>query len=151
MIQVDSMLLADAAVVAEGKFYIHGAAWDTVLVAAFPVVQPTLTVPVLLRVPWNDANNVAQMLELDVVNADGASILPVPPGPVRGPITVGRPPQSQPGDDLLIPLVFTLAGIRFEQPGTYVITMSVEGGEVKRYPFHMRYLPQVQSPVIPAR
>lgn len=148
MIQVDSMLLADAATVADGKFYIHGAAWDNIVTVAFPVVQPALTIPVLLRVPWNDANNVAQMLEVDVVDADGASILPTPPGPLRGPITVGRPPQIAPGDDLLIPLVFTLAGIRFEQPGTYVITMRVDGVETKRYPFHLRYHPQIQPPSV---
>lgn len=146
MIQVDSMLLADAATVADGKFYIHGAAWDIIQTMAFPFIQPMLTVPILLRVPWNDANNVAQMLEVDVVDADGASILPVPPGPIRGPITVGRPPQIAPGNDLLIPLVFTFAGIRFEQPGTYVIIMRVEGNEVKRYPFHVQYHPQIQQP-----
>jgi hypothetical protein len=145
MAQVDSLMLADAAAVENGKFYIHGAGWDTIYAPVFPLIHPALVVPVLLRMQWTEAN-MARNLELDIVNADGASILPTPPGPVRGPVTVGRPPQVLPGADLLVPLVFNLQGIPFEQPGTYALVMRIEGGDDRRYQFHVQYHPNVQPP-----
>lgn len=146
MIQVDCFTLADAASVAEGKLYIHGAGWDNLGAVTFPVTHPMLTIPVLLRIPWNDTNQ-QHTLELDVTNADGASILATPPGPPRGPITAGRPPQLPVGADVLAPLVFNLGGVRFEKPGTYAVVLRVNGLEVKRYPFHLTALvPPVQPP-----
>lgn len=150
MIDVDYVMLADAVAVADNKQFIHGGAWDTIGAFQFPVIQPSLNVAALLRVPWNDAN-VTQTLELDVVNADGASILPTPPGPLRGPITVGRPPQMMQGADTLIPLAFNLVGIRFEQPGTYAVLMRVDGVEKKRFPFHVRLMSQIQQPTLVAQ
>ena len=138
----DYMALADAVTVADGKHYIHGAGWDTLGSVSFPFDQPTIAIAVLFRVPWNDANH-PHMIEIDVINADGMSILPTPAGPLRGPITVGRPPQVGVGDDLLVPLAFTLLGVRFERPGTYVVTLRVEGIEDKRFPLHVVALPHV--------
>lgn len=149
MIQVDYMMLADAATVAEGKHYIHGAGWDIIGAVAFPITQ-SLTVAILLRIPWNDTNQ-QQMLEMDVVNADGASILPAPPGPMRGPITVGRPPHVPQGQAVLVPLVFNLVGVKFDNPGTYVVVMRVDGIDARRFPFHLMPLaPQVQPPTVSA-
>jgi hypothetical protein len=148
MIEVDYLMLADAATVAEGKHYIHGAGWDIIGAAAFPVTRP-ITVAVLLRVPWNDTNQ-QQTLELNVLNADGVSILPDPPGPLRGPIIVGRPPHVPAGQAVLVPLVFSLVGVCFDQPGTYVVVMRVDGIEAKRFPFHLVTLPPQISPVAPA-
>jgi len=148
MITIDYMVPADAAISSEGKHYIHGAGWDTIGAVAFPIVHHNLAVAFLLRVPWNDAN-VPQKVELDVVDADGASILPNPPGPMGGPITVGRPPNVTPGNDLLIPMVFNLAGLRFPTEGDYRIVMSVEGTEARRFPLHLVLVkPQWQGPTI---
>lgn len=148
MLQVDYMILADAATTAEGKQYIHGAGWDTIGAAHFPVIQPALTVAVLLRIPWNDANT-PYRLEVDVLDADGASILPNPPGPMGGTITVGRPPNVPQGNDLLAPLVFNLAGIRFPQPDDYLVIMRVNGETAKRFPLHVVSLaPQGPFPAV---
>jgi hypothetical protein len=138
--------LVDAATAAEGRHYIHGAGWDTIGATNFPVVHSALTVAFLLRIPWNDAN-ASHRVELDVLYADGASILPNPPGPMGRPITVGRPANVVPGNDLLVPLVFNLAGITIPQPGDYVVVMRVEGEEVKRFPLHLVSLvPQMPFP-----
>lgn len=140
--RADYMVLADAATIADGKHYIHGAGWDTLGSMSFPFDQPAIAVAVLFRVPWNDANH-PHMVELDIVNADGVSILPNPPGPLRGPITVGRPPQITPGNDLLVPLAFNLLAVRFQSPGTYVVTLRIAGIEDKRFPLHVVTLPQI--------
>jgi hypothetical protein len=140
MITVDYLIPADAATAAEGKHYIHGAGWDTINALTFPAAHPVLAIAILLRVPWNDTNQ-PHALELDIENADGASILPDPPGTLRGPITVGRPPQAVPGEDQLIPLVFNLAGVQFPDEGTYACILRVEGIEAKRFPFRLRSVP----------
>ncbi len=144
---VGYLVLADAATVAEGKHYIHGAGWDSIKSLSFPFLQ-TLTVAVLLRTPWHDANQ-QHILEVDVVNEDGASILPTPPGPMRGPVIAGRPPQLPQGADMVAPLVFGLNGIQFDGPGTYAVVVRIDGLESARYPFHVASLapqPQIQPP-----
>lgn len=151
MVQVDYLILADSATVAEGKHYIHGAGWDSIGAVTFPVIQPMLTVAVLLRIPWNDTNQ-PHMLELDVVNADGASILRTPPGPPRGPIIAGRPPQLPVGGDVLAPLVFNLVGVQFERPSTYAVVMRIDGLELKRFPFHLiSLIPPALPPAVSAQ
>jgi len=140
MMTIDYMVLADAAAAPEGKHYIHGGGWDQIWATRFPTTHPLIAVAFLLRVPWNDAN-IPQRVELDVVNADGASILPSPPGAMGGPITVGRPAGAVPGNDLLVPFVFNLAMLTFPEPGDYVVTMSIDGKEAKRFPIHLTTMP----------
>jgi len=136
MITIDYMVVADAAISAEGKHYIHGAGWDTIFAAHFPTTHPSIAVAFLLRVPWNDANYPCRV-EVDILDADGHSILPNPPGPLGGPITVGRPPNATMGNDLLAPLVFNLVNATFNGPGDYVIVMRRESEVTNRYPIHL--------------
>jgi hypothetical protein len=144
MITIDYMVVADAATAAEGKHYIHGAGWDTIFAQQFPAVHSSIAVAFLLRVPWNDTNSPCRV-EVDLLDADDRSILPNPPGPLGGPITVGRPPNVTPGNDLLAPFVFNLAGTTFNGPGDYVIVMRREGEVVKRYPIHLVSMATVRS------
>src|ERR1700730_8268696 len=99
MIEIKYMVVADAAIEAGGKHYIHGGGWDTIVSPQFPTLQPAMAIAVLLRVPWNDANTTVR-IEADLLDADERSILPNPPGPLGGPITVGRPAGVTPGNDL---------------------------------------------------
>jgi len=149
MLQVDYLILADAAAAVEGKHYIHGGGWDTLAAATFPVVHPAMSAAFRLRVPWADTNQ-AHYMELDVVDADGHSILPAPHGPVRGPITVGRPAQAIPGADQVVPLVFSLLMIRFERPGAYVAVLRINGSDLARAPFHVVARPFTSQRDVPA-
>ena len=136
MWSVDYLLLADAVAVAEGKHYIHGAGWDRILAGAFPVTQPVLGIAARLRVPWADTN-VPIALELDVLDADGQSILPNPPGPLRGTVNQGRPPYIPPGDDQVIPVAFQIGQVQFPRAGQYVVILRLGGLEAARAPFHV--------------
>ena len=144
MIQLDYLILADAVAAVGGKHFIHGGGWDTLSTSAFPTVHPTMAVAVRLRVPWSDTNRPTALL-LDLLNADGASILPNPPGPLRGDISVGRPPTLVPGDDQVLLLSFPLNNLRFESPGYYMITLHLNGAEAARAPFRV-VLNQNQAP-----
>jgi hypothetical protein len=137
MLQVDYLVLADAAAVAEGKHYIHGAGWDTLAASAFPAVHPILGVAVRLRIRWSDTNQ-PYMLEIDLIDADGRSILPAATGPLRAPVTVGRPAHILPGTDQVLPLVFTFHGLQFPAPGTYALVVRVGGEDLARSTFHVR-------------
>lgn len=139
--QVDYMVLADAAAAVQGKLYIHGAGWDTLFAASFPVTHPTMSVAIRLRVPWTDTNQ-PHHLELDIVDDDSQSIVPTPPGPFRGDINVGRPPQLAQGDDQVVPLALNLNGLIFQQAGVYAIILRIDGMEAMRSPFRVKPLQQ---------
>src|SRR5437867_5681011 len=128
--ELDYLVLADAATAAEGKLYIHGAGWDRVLAREWPAA-PAMAAAVRLRIPWTDTNQ-PHALELDIVNEDGLSILPIPPGPFQGTINMGRPPIVQPGDDQFLPLAFHLNGVKFERAGVYVVLLRIDGRDVGR-------------------
>ena len=136
MIQIDYLVLADAVAAVGGKHYIHGGGWDTIAAASFPIVHNAMALAARLRVPWS-ATNQPCALELDVIDADGRSILPNPPGPLRGTINVGRPPELPAGEDQVLPLAFPLHGLRFERAGTYDIVLRLSNGAEARAPFRV--------------
>ena len=136
MLRVDYLVLAEAATAVEGRNYIHGAGWDTLFAASFPALHPLMSVALRLRIPWADTNRPYAM-ELDVVDADGRSILANPPGPPHGTVNVGRPAHVEPGNDQVLCLAFNLVGLRFEAAGTYAVIFRLEGDEAARSPFHL--------------
>ncbi len=140
MVQIDYLILADAAVVAEGKHYIHGGGWDTLHAASFPAAHPVLAIALRVRVPWHDATKVHN-LELDVVDAEGRSILPTPPGPPQGSINVGRSPHVLPGEDQVLPLVFNIVNLQLTRAGSHAVVLRIDGLEMARAKFQIKHLP----------
>lgn len=138
------MVLADAAAAVQGKHYIHGAGWDRLLAASFPVLHPSMSVALRLRVPWHDTNRPHE-LELDVINEDGQSILPTPPGPLRGTVIAGRPPHLKEGDDQVVPLVLGLEQLQFERAGLYAVLLRIDGLEADRSAFYVSPLQPIMS------
>lgn len=134
--RVDYMVLADAADAVQGKHYIHGAGWDRLLAASFPVSHPALSVAVRLIVPWTDTNQ-EHTLQLDVVDEDGRSILPIPPGPVEGKINVGRPAHLVHGEDQVAPLALKFNGLTFQRAGLYAVILRLDGLEAARSAFRV--------------
>ena len=134
---VDYLVLADAVAVADGKHYIHGAGWDTIFGASFPVTHPTMGIAVRLRVPWTDTNQ-PHTISLDVIDGDGQSVLATAPG---GQINVGRPPTIPPGQDQVVPLAFALLSVQFERAGDYVVVVRIDGIDQGRAPFRVAEMP----------
>ena len=139
---IDYLILADAATAAGGKLYIHGAGWDGIFGLSFPLQHPGLAVALRLRVPWTDTNR-SHVLEMDLMDADGASLLPAP---LRAPVTAGRPPQLPVGEDQVIPMAVVISGPTFPRPGTYAVVARIDGLERSRSPF--RVIPLVGAVVI---
>ncbi len=146
---LDYLVVADAAVASGGKHYIHGAGWDMLWASSFPIQHPLLAVAVRLRVPWHDTNQ-PHAVEVDVVDADGRSILPAPPGPLTGTMTTGRPPHLAAGSDQVAVLTFNIAGLQFSGPGMFAVVFRLDGQEVGRSPFTVGVLTQQQAMLGPA-
>ncbi len=142
MLQLDYLVLADAAEAINGKHYILGGGWDTIWAASFPVAHPVLTLALRVSVPWNDTNQTLGM-EIDIIDADGQSIIPNPPGPLRAQMNAGRPPNLPQGAAQAVPLVFRLQNLQFLRPGAYVVAVRSGGGEIGRVAFNVMPLPGI--------
>jgi len=143
---VDYLLLADAAAALQGKLYVHGAGWDTIWGAQFPVVHPLIAVALRLRVPWANTNQPYD-LTIDVLDEDGVSILPAPTGPPKVTINVGRPPQAPPGSDQVVPLALNLQNLEFAHAGSYAVVLRINDSDAARSPFTVALRPPTQPGV----
>lgn len=141
---IDYVILADAATAVQGKHYLLGAGWDTLLAAAFPVSYPTLGVALRLRgTPEPSAR--PHRLEIDVVDTDERSILPVPPGPLQTTVRMEKPPGAPvtEGEQALC-LAFTLVGVTFPHAGSYAVVAHIDDAQA-RTQFTVAAAPQAQG------
>ena len=139
--QVEWIILADAAQVVDGKLYLMGGGWKVLTVnGEFPVQQP-MAVAVSYEVPWGETN-MQQQSELEVQTEDGHVLAGIQVG-----FEVGRPPGMPAG-----PQRFQFAAninLSIQSAGTYVIIAKVDGQEARRVDFHVvapnagRILPRI--------
>lgn len=136
---VEWLILADAAQVVGGKVYLIGGGWETLVVNQFPA-QQYLAIAASFRVPWNETNQ-RHSVEIEIQNEDGRSFVRF-----QGQIEVGRPPGIPLGCDQRAQLAFACV-LPFEAPSNFVIVASIEGQEMKRTPFRV----VSGAPAIPSR
>lgn len=100
------MLLADSAQVADGKLYVLGGG----LQAIGPHPQP-VGIGLLIYVPW-DRSNMKHDWKIELLDEDGIPVLHNDlPVIVAGQFEAGRPPGSQPGTPLLVPLAINFSAL----------------------------------------
>ena len=120
------MLLADYAVVSDGKLTIVGGGWSQTgpEPAAFGI-------GLLIQVPWDQANT-PHAFSVELLDTDGASVSfdtdeegeqPVSFG---GEFEVGRPPGLKPGTPLDFPVAVNSSPLPLE-PGRYVWRLTIDG------------------------
>ncbi|MEA2644926.1 MAG: hypothetical protein QOE92_9 [Chloroflexota bacterium] len=129
--KVDYLILADAAIAADGKHYLHGAGWDTVAARSFPVWHPQMSAAVRLRVPAGDAPH---RLGVDLLDPTGASLLPAP-------LYTDVNPAAAAGagaEEQVFALVFNFGGLQFSEPGAYAVVLTADAVELVRSTFHVR-------------
>lgn len=120
-----TLMLADAAQVADGKLYVLGGGWS-VLNGAAP-----MAVALKVEVPWDQAN-LPHEWRLELLDQDGHPVgLGDPaseqaPVQVGGTIEVGRPAGLPPGTSLDVPLAVSF-GVLPLQPGGYVWRVTIDG------------------------
>jgi hypothetical protein len=126
--EIDFLILADAAQVADGKLYLLGGGWDRLAVQALPAMQMA-GIAVGVLVPWAETNT-PRSLTLTVEDDDGGTV--VPPLTVR--VEVGRPPGLPAGAEQRV-MVALNAQLALPRLGGYVITAALEGGAQRRLRF----------------
>jgi hypothetical protein len=134
-VNVDYLILADAAITAADKHYIHGAGWDTIVANSFPVFHPQMSAALRLRMASEEPT---RRLTVDVLNSDGGSLLSAP---IYTDVTQDLGVASPGAGDSVYSLVFNFGGLHFEQAGDYAVVVSIDGAEAHRTPFFVREVP----------
>jgi hypothetical protein len=122
---IDYLLLADHAVVVQGKLYLAGGGWDRVAAPTLPH-QMMVGIAAGIRVPYTETDSPHTVQIRLESSSNGEALLEI-----QGELDVGRPPGSR-GLDLLIPMAFNLP-VKFEEAGDLVLIASVDGRERKRH------------------
>jgi hypothetical protein len=124
------LILADAAQVVGNKLYLMGGGWDTLQVnQPFPVTQ-RCAVATSFRVPWTETNR-RHNVSIEIATEDGQVL-----GEVKGQVEVGRPVGLPAGSDQRAQIAADIA-LGIPGPGTIVITARVEDRDVGRVTFRV--------------
>ena len=121
-----TLLLADYAVVSDGKLTIVGGGWSQ----TGPEPAP-FGIGLLIQVPW-DQSNTRHTFQVELLDADGEPVeletdeddeQPVAFG---GDFEVGRPPGLKPGTPLDFPVAMNSTPLPLE-PGRYEWRLTIDG------------------------
>jgi hypothetical protein len=153
--QVD-MMIADFAEVHQGKLFISGAGINGMAVppsADQPVVN--FGVGITVTIPWL-ATNQNHRIVISLRDTDGVLVpltQPLPGqevpeedrGKIVGRFNAGRAASMEIGDDSIMPIAFQFPGLRLPHPGTYTMSMEIDGTEMAAARFRVVELqPQLQ-------
>jgi hypothetical protein len=136
---VEWIIVADAAEVINNKLYLMGGGWDVLMLnRAFPT-QQQVAVAVSVRVPWNETNQRRQ-IQIDFTDEDGRSL-----GKIDGQFEVGRPAGIPQGQPQRFQMAITVP-LGFEKPGGHAIVASIDGEVRARTSFSVVEGPHSASP-----
>ena len=136
-----TMMLADAAQVADGKLNMLGAGWT--------VIGPgpaTFAIAGQFHVSWPQTNR-EHTFRFELVDLDGAAVeLPAPDGggtttlTPDGKFEVGRPPGVKPGTTIPMPFVVPFTNVPLPPGGWFEWRLSINGRDHEdwRLPFATR-------------
>ena len=132
--QLEWLILADSAQVAEGKLFLLGGGWDLLGVThAFPV-QKHLAIAASFLVAWDEMNR-THLIELAVTDDAGHEL-----ARSGGQVEVGRP-AGVPLTHAQRHQVAVEATVTFEHAGSYAIFARIGAEEAGRVPFSVIALP----------
>ena len=141
-VELDWLILADAAEIVGGKLYLLGGGWDQLNVAGdFPAAH-ACQIAAAFAVPWNLTNR-RHPVSITFAHDDGAEI-----ARINTEVEVGRPAGFPPGMTQRAQLAIALT-LTFPRPGGYVAIVRIEETEKRRVPFVVNHIPRVQTTTIP--
>jgi hypothetical protein len=145
--EIVSAMLADAASFFNGKLYIHGGGWDSLMVRQFPTSHPSMALAVLLAADATEAPGTGEF-RVQLVDEDGNDT----GVGAAGAIGLGLGPLAKTGHKTVAPIAIPFNEVRFEKPGTYEFRLFWNGEPLNPpVPFHVLTPPtltafQVSSP-----
>ena len=133
--EVEWLILADAAQVVGNKLYILGGGWDNLTVnTEFPFLQKC-AVALSIKVPWNETNQ-KHTFEVEILTEDITTEEPKSLLKVAGHFEVGRPPGIPQGQEQRFQLAIDM-NLKIEDFGTKAIVARIEGQELRRILFNV--------------
>jgi hypothetical protein len=120
-----TMLLADYAVVSDGKLTIVGGGWSQT-----GPEPASFGIALLIQVPWDQANTM-HSFNVELLDADGAHVVVETPDDEQQPVAfggefeVGRPPGLKPGTPLDFPVAMNSTPLPLE-PGRYEWRLTID-------------------------
>jgi Family of unknown function (DUF6941) len=138
---VRSAMLADAAALADGKLYIHGGQWDTIRTHALPIRHPSLSIVVVVEVPYDEAL-APHTVEVTLEN-DGRSDPSWPR--FGGQLQTGHAPNSARGASSFVSMPFTVTNLELPEPGRYEWVISLDGERAQGIVMTVMLVPQAAS------
>jgi hypothetical protein len=137
--EVEWLILADAAQVVGNKLYLMGGGWDKLTVnTPFPVDQ-RCALAFALRVTWNETNQ-KHAFEIEILSEDAATEQPRSLMKAGGQFELGRPPGISPGQDQRFQMALDMT-LKIDGPGTKTIVARVAGQELRRVSFNVNQGP----------
>jgi hypothetical protein len=121
-----TMLLADYAVVSDGKLTIVGGGWSQT-----GPEPSSFGIGLLIQVPWDQANTM-HGFSVELLDSDGAEVIletaeeEEQPVAFGGEFEVGRPPGLKPGTPLDFPVAVNSTPLPLE-PGRYEWRLTIDG------------------------
>jgi hypothetical protein len=134
------IMLADFAEVHQNKLFITGAGINLMMIPPIEPYRLNFGVGITIAVPWT-ATNQNHRLRIALVDRD-EQVIPItqtPPGVtvqegdegvIGGNFNVGRAASMEVGEDSILPMAFQFSGLPVPHPGSYKLTMQIDGTEV---------------------
>ncbi len=131
--EVEWLILADAAQVVGNKLYLLGGGWDRLTVnRTFPIDQ-RFALALSIRVPWNETNQ-KHSFEVEIISEDKTTEEPKSLMKAGGQFEVGRPAGTPPGQEQRFQLALDMS-LKIENPGMKMVIARIEGEEMRRLDF----------------
>lgn len=126
-------LLADAVSAVDGKLYVLGGGWDTLVVGGFPVRHHSLAIGLRLRIPWSSGPEQVRF-DVGLQDADGTSLLPED---IHHVVDVA-PRRGRDRQDFGVVRSVTFNNLTFHAPGDYSFVITLDGEVVHRLRFTVK-------------
>jgi hypothetical protein len=138
-VKLDWFMLADAAVVTDGKYYIHGGAITRITVGALPWVHPQLALVQRILLEPQDVG--AHEVTIAVLNPRGEKITESKLG-----FSVQEPTDLLEGEPFSAHLALTLVHVVLAEEGPHQAIVAIDGEPWWREPFIVKYQPPRVQP-----
>ncbi len=126
--EVEYLILADAAQVQGEKLYLLGGGWSYVWAREFPVTHP-IAAALGILVDWNETNR-RHPWSVVVRNEETGQVV----ASVEGEFEQGRPPGIPPGAPQRIQIALNLAAA-LGAPGDFAVDVRIDGETMKSVAF----------------
>jgi Family of unknown function (DUF6941) len=117
-----SAMVADAASAFNGKLYVHGGGWNSLVAREFPFDHPAMALAIILSPDASESPGMGE-LRIQLVDDDGNDM---GVGAAAG-IGFGHNPLYKDGQKVTAPFAIPFEKVRFEKPGQYEFRISWNG------------------------